>query len=49
MPPFLLPVFRLHVVGGDRWIASAADESGFLRIHYRLILKGFLDVLSQGA
>lgn len=51
MPPFLLPAFRLHGVGvlacrlGGRWLASAADESGFLPIRYRLILKGFLGVL----
>lgn len=31
--------------GVPRWLASAADESGFLRIHYRLILTGFLGVL----
>lgn len=55
MPLFLLPIFIQSGLGvlacrrGGRWLASAADESGFLRIHYRLILKGFLDVLSQGA
>lgn len=35
----------LQSLGCDRWIASAADKGGFLRIHYRFILIGFLGVL----
>lgn len=35
----------LQSLGCGRWIASAADKGGFLRIHYRFILIGFLGVL----
>ena len=38
----------LQSLGCARWIASAADKGGFLRIHYRLILIGLLGVLYQG-
>lgn len=31
--------------GAPRWIASTFDKDGFLRIHYRFILIGFLGVL----
>lgn len=54
MPPFLLPIFIQSGLGvlacrlGGRWLASAADKCGFLRIHYRLILIGFLGVISRG-
>lgn len=33
------------VPAGAAWIASTADKGGFLRIHYRFILIGFLGVL----
>lgn len=54
MPLFLLPIFIQSGLGvlacrlGGRWLASAADKGGFLRIHYRLILIGLLGVLYQG-
>lgn len=54
MPLFLLPIFIQSGLGvlacrlGGRWLVSAADKSGFLRILYRLILKGFLGVLFKG-
>lgn len=38
----------LQSLGCARWIASASDKGGFLRIHYRLILIGFLGALYQG-
>lgn len=35
----------LQSLGCARWIASASDKGGFLRIHYILILRRFLGVL----
>lgn len=39
----------LQSLGCVRWIASAADKGGFLRIHHRFILIGFLGVLFKSA